>query len=94
MCVCLFVCVCVCVCVFVFVEVEPGQFWMLWSDFMQFFSEITICKVGVMNKWSQPFHFDGVYSREQPYGPQCNLCVVGDGESQVLISIAKEDLRL
>lgn len=46
-----------------------------------------------MTNWVQPFVFDGVYDKSEPYGPQCSISVKGPEPTPVLICIAKEDLR-
>ena len=70
---------------------EPGAFWIQWKDFLEWFSEITVCTIGITDSWSKRT-VKGNYNKENSYGPQFDI-LVKDKPSRLFLTLAKKDLR-
>jgi hypothetical protein len=73
-------------------KAEPGAFWMQWSDFINFFSEVVMCCHNSTNDWKTRRSTHGQYDRNQIHGPQCRISDI-KAETLALVTISKEDLR-
>eukprot|EP01105_Mastigella_eilhardi_P004737 TRINITY_DN1635_c0_g1_i3.p1 TRINITY_DN1635_c0_g1~~TRINITY_DN1635_c0_g1_i3.p1 ORF type:complete len:510 (-),score=112.92 TRINITY_DN1635_c0_g1_i3:53-1582(-) len=72
---------------------EPGTFWMCFEDFVEFFDEVTVCKIGMMTQEDlRECKLNGKYSHDSIYGPQLELRV-SEQHTKLLAILQKRDLR-